>query len=448
MIEVKREPSLTIKQIEVIKGSGKSGAEIAETIGTASPVVWYNGLLIVTSDIDYFYLNTTEDVPTLILRISDSSSIFSTSGFPLDDTIISIFIKAKSELLREVRLDFKILDFSMTLGGTITMNCILNCNWLWTEKFQSFANLSSYKVLERISQESGLGFASNVSTTSDSMTWVRPGLRGIDFISEITTRSYGGESAFMRSWIDHYGLLNFVNLEKSLEEDSSVLKAPINFTGPGDLGPVSDRKEELETIILTNNNGSKDSNQYFIIKNIVNQSTRQSLEAGYRRKTLTYDRGGNWDKKAGSFLDFELDSIVTPGANGRDIVLKGSPNDQAFYKEHIRGQWLGKIDKSNVYIDYNWAYAQNKHNITSLARIGMEIELPVPNFFLQKGCKVTLSVNNAQRSFASSKGTINPALSGQWLIVGIDWKWSKSGGFRQIVRVLRRELPGGKELLA
>lgn len=443
MIEVKKEPFLDIKKIELPRESVPNVQDVAETVGTAAPLIWYNGLQVQESDIDYFFLDCSDDVPILNLRIQDTSSIFTTTGFPLDDTIVSVFIRAKSNLLREIRLDFKILDFTTTIAGSVTMSCILNCNWLWTEKFESFNSTSSYKVMEDICNKSGLGFGTNIGTTNDQMTWIRPGLSGVDFIEFVTTRSYAGESGFMRSWIDQYGILNFVNLEKALEEDAIALKAPVNMTGPGNIGPASDVKEEVQELILSNDDGLKETNNYIIVKQIINQSTRQSLEGGYRKRTLTYDRGGNWDKKAGSFLDFELDSIVTPGASGRDIVLKGGPNDQKFYKEHIRGEWLGKIDKSNVYIDYNWAFAQNKHNIKSIARVGMVLELKNPNFFLQRGCKVTININNPQRLFTSNKGSLNTTLSGQWLITGINWSYTKSGGFKQILSVIRRELPGG-----
>jgi hypothetical protein len=75
----------------------------------------------------------------------------------------------------------------------------------------------------------------------------------------------------------------------------------------------------------------------------------------------------------------------------------------------------------------------------------MVIELPNPNFMLQRGCKVMLNVNNAQAYMTSNKGKLNSTLTGQWLIVGIDWQYS-GGKFKQIVRVVRRELPGGNSI--
>ena len=70
--------------------------EFLTGMGTA-PLVYYNGIHIEYSDISGFELYHEGILPALKISFVDRNGIFKDSGFPTDDTTISIFIYSKSK---------------------------------------------------------------------------------------------------------------------------------------------------------------------------------------------------------------------------------------------------------------------------------------------------------------------------------------------------------------
>jgi hypothetical protein len=65
--------------------------EYADGLGFL-PFIWYNAYPIDLKDVSFFELSIVDNLPTLKLTFLDGINIMRDRGFPLDDTIISIFI--------------------------------------------------------------------------------------------------------------------------------------------------------------------------------------------------------------------------------------------------------------------------------------------------------------------------------------------------------------------
>jgi hypothetical protein len=439
MIVQKLKAKLPLKDIE-LETAGMNERERKDYVGDIGqkPIIYFNGIHLQENDIKKVKIHGFNFLPTIEMDFTDRTGTLDDKSYPLDNTLVSVFINSNSEVYKEIRMDFKVknFDFLKKEGGStiFTLTGVLNCDYLYLQDNIALKNMSSYKAMEQIAKDSGLGYASNIDNTNDQMTWINPYLKGFEFIQNIAQRSYNGEDSFMWTYIDFYNNLNYVDVEKALEGD-------VKQDATHDQSYLVDKKErQASTIVLTNDKSNKDANTYFKVAQVLNRSTEMTLDNGYRKRVHMYDISGNWEEKAGEFLIFDLDSINTPGSENDLIILKSSPTGEEFFQKNITHDYLGKLDKDNVHLDYLYAVSQNTHNISNLQKIALKIILPKPNYSLARYQKVQVSISNQGTGIASSH--INSRLSGEWLIIGVGFEGGNKNGGRleQVVTLVRREL--------
>lgn len=445
MIEKKFSSTLPLIDIslDVSNLSEDQQREYVGDLGRA-PLVYYNGIHIQQNDIGTLKIHTFNFLPTIEMTFSDSTGMMDDNAYPLDNTIISVFIDPKSEVYEAIRLDFKITNYDILKrrgkGSDLTLKGVLNCDYLFIQKNIAYKDLTSYQAMEKIAKESGLGFASNMSSTNDKMTWINPNMQGDEFIKSIAQRAYVSDDGFIWTYIDIYRNLHFINVEAAIEgevKEDNVLNEHYK---------TEKRETDNQKLVLTNDESMKNNNTFISAMQILNRSTEMSIESGYRKRVHMYDTSGNWSEKAGEFLIFDLDSINTPGSENNLIVLKSSPLGENFFKENINHEYLGKLDKDNVHLDYLYATSQNTHNINNLQKIALKIILPNPNYSLARYQKVRIAISN-QATPLTAAGHINARLSGEWIIIGLGYEYSnrRGGSLEQVVTLVRRELEPDKD---
>lgn len=439
MIEQRIKPTLPLIDIS-IDISSMNETEKQEYVGTLGkkPIVYFNGFHIQENDFNILKIHSFNFAPTIEMNFTDSSGLLEDKSYPLDNSILSVFIDSKSEVYKEIRLDFKILTFDIlkreNSPSSYTLTGIINCDYLYTSDSIAYKDMSSYQVIEEIAKVSGLGLVSNINGTNDKMTWINPNLDGSKFIQSIVKSSYIKEDSFAWVYIDLYMNINFIDVESAIEDDVKVDNTlPKTYS-------IDNKEAETSNLVLTNDDSMKSSNTYFVAMQVLNKSTEQSIKSGYIRRVHMYDISGNWEEKAGEFLIFDLDSINTPGGDDTLVILKSNPTGEEFYKKNINTEFLGKLDKDNVHLDYLFATSQNEHNILNLQKIALKILMPTPNFSLARYQKVQVAFSNQGASITASQ--INVRLSGEWIIIGIGYECSKKNGnnLDQIVTLVRREL--------
>lgn len=443
MLEQKLKSKLPLKDI-TLDISGMNDNESKEYIGSLGlkPLIYFNGLHLQENDIISMKLHSFNFLPTIEMEFKDSSGLLEDKSYPLDNSIISVYIDSKSEVYKEIRLDFKILNFNIIKkqsgSSRFSLKGSINCNYLYLQQNISLRKMTSYKALEQICKDSNLGYVSNINDSNDSMTWINPYLKGYEFIQSIVERSYLKEDSFLWTYVDLYNNLNLVDVESVIEEDVKIDNTlPTNYL-------TEKREKPSKNLVLTNDQAMKTSNNFFSAASIINRSTEMSLESGYRKRVHMYDITGNWSDKAGEFLIFDLDSINTPGSENDLVLLKSDNNDEDFYKNNISHEYLGKIDKDNVHLDYLYAKSQNIHNINNLQKIALKLILPTANFSLTRYQKVQVAFSNQTSNITS--GHINSRLSGEWIIIGIGYETGNRKGntLEQVVTLVRRELSKDK----
>jgi len=418
------------------------------------PFISYKGMPIESDSISKLKLYNNKFLPYLEMVFVDKTGRIQDDYFPLDDSIISLFLRSHTVKKLPIRMDFKITSFSMSKktdyeNQEYTVGAELNIDGLYIRNWESYKG-SSFNVLKTISKELELGFVTNIDDTSDDMTWININNSKSEFIRNITEHSYKSDETFMWSYVDFYYNLNYVEIETQLKEDISRqgnVMAESYVQGEG--------IDTVQSLTLTNNPDANNPNSNLFIKNYVllNDTTALNIDLGYKHRIHYYDQTNtNYNS---TFLD-----SISDTDNNSSIVLKGNPErpDSKFSNNVFNQTYLGKMDTDNVHKNYLYAYNQNLNNIKFLQKIKMVVVLNQANFNLYRFQKVnvvlykmsqimqgdeeqTQNLDNSQLDKAGERNwKINDRLSGEWLITGINMTFDKDNGSVQEVTMIKREL--------
>lgn len=418
------QPSIKLDSMEFDKSnSDKDNEEIGSTLGF-TPFIWYNGTQIRTSDIIKFFLYYEDLVPKCRMTIKDSQGfINSPETTPLNDTKFEIFLNSNSEVLKSIHLKFKLELNKLNKNGTNTITGTIDIPEFYKRIYSSY-NDTSFNTFKKMSKELQLGYNSNITNTDDKMKWRRKGTNYQESIKNITKHSYISDDSFLMSYIDFYWCFNYVDLEKEWKRDIS------KDVGIVSQGVTSLGKEEVSSMILTNDPSNNSSPFYFTNAKLSNNSTQKKINRGIFSVSKVYDR------KKKQFLKFNIDSLSSEGDD--KIILKGAPGDSDSLDTDFTNDYGGKIDTDNVHKNYFYAKEQNRRNLDNLVNISISITLPQPNYNLYLYQKVYMAYINQKQTVTDQK-ILDERLSGDWMIIDISFNWIL-GSLIQKVLLVRKEL--------
>ena len=409
------------------------------------PLIIIDGVQVENKNIKTLKLFNTKMFPELELTFADPTSELLMKKYPVDDTILSLYKQSTSSTLMDIKMDFKITEFKMINGVsgdqvTLKIKAILNIDDLYLYNFESYKD-TSYNVLDILSKDMKLGFASNIDNSNDDMIWINPGLFRQDFLREIISHSYIDDDTYLFGYVDFYYNFNYVDINKQLNSDIS------DQNNIGDSEKItSDIKEDPTPLILSNNKNNESTNMFIDKYTIDQDSTKINIENGYRFRFSEYD------VIADKYNSYVLDSITGDDENG--IVLKGNPflKTNKLFEESINGDFFGRIDTNIVHKNYLHSQVQNRNNLKYLQKLKMTISLKKPNYGLYRFQKVLLELYNFGKMEDSNDQSgekdenkeydskIIHRLSGEWLITAINYTFSKEEGNTQEITLVKREL--------
>jgi predicted chitinase len=408
--------------------------EVASNLGNF-PFVYYGSYQIEVQNIYFLSLYYVKSFPYISISFYDTLNLMKDKGMPLDDTKIKVFFNPRSSQLKEILLQFKITNFSVN-ESKYSIEGVIDADLLHVIQYKSYSQMTSHKVLQQVSRDIGLGFNTNIDDTNDKMTWINPGYYVSDFMEEVVSSSYKNDTSFIGSFVDFYYNFNLVDLNKELDRDISN---DLTFSDIALFKAADNNSTEqggVVNLILTNDEAYRETNLYFTSYKIINNSTSVSLQAGYKNIMKYYDV----DNK--DFLVFDIESITSQ--DNSSIILKGAPQDDTFYSLNTNVYYLGKIDRDNSFVNYNYTILQNEKNLFELQKISMEITMGNPNFSLYKYQKVRVFISNQSNMVTAD--IQNQRLSGEWLIMDIRYNLFE-GKFIQIIGMIKRELSLSEEEL-
>lgn len=409
---------------------------------SAQPLVYYYNIELPAQSIKKLIIDHVNFLPLFSLVFIDTTNLLHDVGFPTDNATIKIVLPTNDALLANIFMEFKIEKFNVEImrdatTRKITMSGICNVEQALINEYKAYPNMSSYEIYQDFANQSGLGLMSNVETSNDKMNWINFGQKNTYFLQDLVNKAWVGETGFLWGFVDLYYNLNFIDLERSLTQDISEISWVNSNILDDQMGNETKSENKIITPILTNSDSQKGTNTYFIGERILNKSTETSLKRGYLRNVHYYDVDGNWSEKSGSYKDYVLDTITTPGSENTTIYLKGDPGNLDFYNKNQTFHYMDKLDTKNMYPDFLWAKLQNDENLQDLQKITMQIILPKPNFNIRRFEKVKLVFANNNVSVAGNAKNIK--LNGEWLVTGYYFEYNGDILY-QTVNIVKREL--------
>jgi hypothetical protein len=457
MIEVIKRSNKKLKSIEFSYKETVKDIDATNYAGEIGklPFVVINGVNIESKDIKYFRLYNDKFLPELDMIFTDPTNKIFDSYYPLDQQIISVLIKSNESLLMSIRMDFWVTEFKSVKNKEgdsdkkiYTLHSELNVPYI----IKNNSNRgTSYEVLQDIAELADLGFASNMNGTNDNMTWINCGIDYIrEQVPEIVKRAYIDDNTFVWSYIDFWYNLNYIDIEKQLNISTQYDEGLIGLSLS-----LDSEKNDTIPLILSNHPNYSATNQYIKKFNLINNSTEVNHELGYKPHVYYYDI------KENIINNFLLDPISTKGANNDKIVMKGQPDDNDYGLNQQKNYFLGKSDTDNSHKNYLYAEYNNDHNLEFLQKIRMSITIENSNFQLYRFQPVKIELykllelddnsNPITSQEAVTKNVdkykLNERLSGDWLIIGINYTFMSGKGKDQMVQeitVARRELGASK----
>jgi len=444
--------------------------------GAIFPVIQLKTIKLSHQELAYFRLIEDSFVPRVNITIDDINNKFTSTDYPKDGDIISVYIRPKSsETFSEIRMDFDIINIkAFAVDGadtgdsynTFTINGVAKIPGLYAESNTGYTNNTSFNHLLDITEKLGLGLASNETDTVDSMNRINPYNTEKKFIQDITSSVYKDDDSFFTSYIDRNYYLNLVNVNKQFSEEDEIPDGYVSSAAPAN--SEADDDGSLEDgmkipMVVTNLEEFRSTNSYITKYAPFNNTGAVWMSNGYSRNCQYFD------VESGEFNNFNIDPLTTKGSEDTKMLMKGAPNDD-FYLTQKKYKYLGRQHNSNMHPNYKYAILQNAQNLHEIEKMYMDVELDGTNFNYYRYQRIPVLIyekstpsvmankvrddalgdasgldNVDERDNEGFEGATkqykNESLSGWYVISSIIYTYRKNDKIRQQMKLLRREWP-------
>jgi hypothetical protein len=471
-----RNPDILLDELAVADTSGQEGdSELNDQrsgnvqkkyFGAAEPLVRINTEII--EGLKYFKLDLTGFKPTLIFRFETIDDRFIYTSFPKDGDIVSIYIRPFGEIFKPIRMDFIInevispfnngpyTDYTPSTGKyqSYTIMAEVRIPKLYKHICKSFSGNSSDALL-KISEDLGLGYASNEERTKDSMNWISPNLDYETLIKHIVNSAWLGEEDYFDCWIDQYYNINLINLKKQFDQNNPKLETMRMAYGADDIGdifPGGGKAAEVEFPLLLTNSTQFSKSPLFIKDLSIEQNAgRINNDLGYFQKVQFYDSNLVSDKPKNKFVEYDIESVTNKNLGARETINKGRLGED-LYKEEIKKTYVGTIYFENVHENFQQASIQNILNRNDSYKIILKIKNRAWTPFLYRGQTFpvlivsegspNVAASSTYNSQAGQKGSltspgdkrsINGFLSGNYVVLGFTIEYDNTGMYQTMI---------------
>ena len=376
------------------------------------------------SNIMSFKISFTGFMPTLRLKVADPNAELKSKYYPTDGSVVGVYIAPTGEdgNYRAIRLDFIITSVyeSDSVPGTVMSESLsefdiqaeLNVPKMFYNR-NCYESGTSWEALKSVSEQTGLGFASNVSGTSDSQVWLN-GYNPIRrFCEYITKHAFLDEESFFVSFVDAYYNLNLVEVSRLFSQVPENEKCWAYTTASyeeenADAMAAADTVEENEDEITLDWSGRRhrwwyelNNSKYlsawtpYFDKYHEKNSSGSSLFDGYVKNMQAWD----WISRDKSERAI---SVENPGTEGmmplnKGRMFEGEPSELS--KNMESWDYMGETN-DHMNTEYYFAEAHNEMNISDMSKFGLTVELPCVNPAITRYSRIKVIVfeknDNAQ----------------------------------------------------
>jgi hypothetical protein len=398
------DPKIKVDQITQQDTESKEARdEAAETIdpavntkntsrwGAYMPLIMVNSSRFDQDQITNMALDLTNHIPTLDLALNDSEGKLALDA-PTDGDVISLYLKPPDEdNQKPIRIDFDIMDIS---GSPATQSYsfrgIMKIPGFLAERCKSFPKGNSFDHLQTMCEDIKLGFASNETSTDDSMTRICAFDTYEHFVKDTMCNAYKDDDSFFTWYIDPYYYLCMVNVNKQFDLEDKTETVNISMASPASGGyNQQDVKDSIKgTLVLTNRADRTGTNVFIENWAPNNNSAAVWIKNGYKRYSqyLDIDSAGKPE-----YVSTFVDPLTTPGSETESILPKGRKGDDS-YKSQVKYKWLGKQSADNVHPSYIFSGLLNFQNLQEINKTSIDVELAGMNFYLYRYMRIPILI--------------------------------------------------------
>lgn len=365
----------------------------AKKAGYYAPMIQINGHRV-DRGIKSFSLDSTGFLPVCTFSFQMLDSVFLSVSYPKDGDIFSLYLRSVGDVYKPIRMDFNIIsvdslpvpyDADSNDDGqfqyfTIVGECRIP--GIYTQRIKAFKNKTSYDTLLEVSQDLGLGFASNDSNLDDVMNWICPNFSYYDFIETVTNHSYKDEFSYFGSWVDLYYNLNFVNLGNnySVEEFTpEMIKTTVQDVSGIDINndttiPGKEQIFQEKPLIFSNSQALSGTMLYPLGYTLISQAGQNTNLSGYVTTLQIFD--GESNETNDGYVKYDIESITVQDIPENALLQKGRANE-SIYKGEKRAVWVGENktgDSAQTHPNYLHAPIQNEINKLDSEKFTLQLE--------------------------------------------------------------------------
>lgn len=454
--------------------------ELSKTLGALFPLIQIRNIRIDYEHLSFFELDLFNRIPRLNLVFNDAQGKFNIES-PLDGDIISVYLKAPHvESQRPIRIDFDILDIdSDPKSKTFSVSGIMKIPNIFKETCKGLKENTSFEHLLSLAEELGIGFASNITSTSDSMTRLLPYITYEEFINETVQNAYSDDKSFFDWFIDPFYYLCFVNVNNQITTELEPQE--VNITSSANFGANTINEDVKDSftgpLILTNDPKMGTFNVFISNWSLKSSFASKWIKSGYSRIMQFFDIDEK-NSESEYLNKIKIESLTTTGAENSFILLKGKSGDD-FYKNQTKYKWMGKQISNSVggavHDNYLYANVLNFQNNTDLTKMNLSVLVNGLNLNIYKYMSIPVHIyeggnekinklkqrdkdlgeDDNLKTFEQDDdlGTdiddkiLNKFISGNYLVTGLSYVYTKGNTIKTKLQLSRREwsIPANNE---
>jgi hypothetical protein len=476
------EPEIMLDPLDM--PDAESGTENMETEGALKtpPSKFTGGMLPIIRIKQYevqadrltaFNLNLTGFIPTMRVSFEDVDTTFMARHYPTDGDVMQLNIRSQGDetTFKPIRIDFTITNcYPLGGGGNVSANKfvvegIMLVPNLFNELVKSYPEATSFDTLLDVAEELKLGFAANVDSTADAMTWINPNDTVDKFIQDVAANAYLSDEHFFKAYIDPYYYLTLVDCNVLFNQEGALEASQTFSQNMGDvIGDTEGQQADFPNY-LSNLAQMQGGARYLSKYQMVNNSGEIANDNGYKRFAQWYDLGDR------VFLSEFVDPITddNPGMinmKGRTVGPVGEKVPEGIADTQNRYKYLGK-QSDNEHENYMYSIVQNYQNNQEVEKMGMTVELDTINPALLRYTRIYCYIveyasaagdaataeedgeqepqpdaanrDNLPENSEDAEYTINNFLTGFYVISGIEYIQRPPGPLRMRLHLQRRE---------
>lgn len=315
----------TLKQSDIIVPLTNSSRDEAEEVytqnrpavqqtavyGIQSPLIMINNIVIDFSDVLLFELSCVYDTPSVKLVVRDRYKLISTIDTPSVDNELRIQILPKFEdKYKKINLTFYITRSSVS-GNIIDIRGEYKLSKFTSDNIKSFGEISTYQLIEKIAQETGLGLASNVADSNDKR-YIYCNNKSYNDLLQSEIEMSGSDMQVYDYWIDWWNNIVFADIYERYNATDSDDDMQIWVSGQQKEMEEGSEIQPQKVVASFNNHIANATTELYIKDHSIINNSGEQMYSGTDRVYSIFN------SETGEYSDY----LIQDGDTQKDIYTK------------------------------------------------------------------------------------------------------------------------------